>query len=69
MTFFRTYQEMIIVCLWHHPQRRQPIRDRKSVLLVSGTDELMVCVVFELGEERGRVESGEAVEVAGSWVG
>ena len=59
---------MVVVCLWQHPQRRQPIRDRGSVLQVRGSDELMECVVFEMGEECGRVESGEVVEVLGSWV-
>jgi hypothetical protein len=56
---------MIVVRLWHQPQRRQPIRDRESVLLVRGADELIACVVFEAGEECGGVESWKVVEVVG----
>jgi len=37
---------MIVVRLWHQPQRRQPIWDRESVFLVCGADELIACVVF-----------------------
>jgi len=54
---------MIVVRLWHQPQRRQSIRDRESVLLVHGANELIACVVFEASEECGGVERRKVVEV------